>query len=90
MTFLKFFELTLFCVVASEFCKSREAAEEGKVWEHEQQWLAEYFQNACRQILLIKRNRKLRGSLLPWEFQCVWGRWFSAARVDVVPFAGLL
>lgn len=38
------------------------------MWEHPQHCLPEYFQNACRQILLIKRNRKQCGSLLPWEF----------------------
>lgn len=86
MTFLKFFELTLFRVIASEFCNSREPAEEGKVWEHEQHWLSEHFQNTRRQILVIKRNRKLCGSLLPWELQCVCGGWFSR---DAVLFAGL-
>ena len=74
MAFLKFFELPLFCVLASGFCNSRESAEEGKVWERGQSWLPEYCQNACRQSLLIKRNRKLCGSLLPWQSQCVWGR----------------
>lgn len=52
--------------------------------------LSEYFQTACRQILLIKRNRKLCGPLLPWEFQCVWGRGFSVPCVHVVLFAGLV
>lgn len=38
------------------------------MWEHPQHCLPEYFENACRQIVLIKRNRKQFGSLLPWEF----------------------
>lgn len=83
MTFLKFFELTLFRVIASEFCNSGEPPEEGKVWEHEQQWLFEYFQNTRRQILLIKRNRKLCGSLLPWEFKCVWGGCCAVCRAGL-------
>lgn len=71
MTFLKFLELMLFCVIFSEFCNSRAPAREGKVWEHQQQGLSERSQKALRPILLIKRNRKLRGSVLPREFQCV-------------------
>lgn len=86
MAFLKFFELTLFCVIASEFCNSRESAECGNTSN-----------NGCLNTsktpvgkLLIKRNRKLSGSLLPRQFQCVGGRGFSAACPGVVLFAGLL
>lgn len=87
MAFLKFFELNIVLCHCLWVLQQQRIS---RVWEHEQQWLSEYFQNACRQILLIKRNRKLSGSRLPREFQCVGGRGFSAACPSVVLFAGLL